>query len=81
MKEFTNDFVKDKWEEIEKGLKEVKGKLLKPAEEDDNNKQELTGIVKTHRKEIIEKFIEEFNAILDANDDNENQSNQGSPTD
>ena len=83
VKDFTNDFVKDKWEEIEKGLKEVKGELLKPAEEDDNNKEELTGIVKTHRKEIIVKFIEEFNAILDANDndDNENQSNQGGSTD
>ena len=81
VKEFTNGFVKDKWEEIEKGLKEVKGKLLKPAEEDDNNKQELTDIVKTHRKEIIVKFIEEFNAILDANEnDDENQSNQRKPT-
>jgi uncharacterized protein YfkK (UPF0435 family) len=82
VKEFTNDFVKDKWEEIEKGLKEVKGELLKPAEEDDNNKEELTDIVKTHSKEIIEKFIEEFNAILDANDnDDENQSNQEGSTD
>ena len=82
VKEFTNDFVKDKWEEIKKGLKEIKGELLKPAEEDDNNKEELTGIVKTHRKEIIEKFIEEFNSILEASDDdNENQSNKGGPTD
>jgi uncharacterized protein YfkK (UPF0435 family) len=80
VKEFANGFVEDKWEEIEKGLKEVKGKLLKPAEEDDNNKEELTGIVKIHRKEIIEKFIEEFNAILEASDD-ENQSNQGRSTD
>ena len=86
--EFTNGFVKDKWKKIEKRLKKVKGKLLKPSEEDENNKQKLMDIVETHSKEIIEKFIEEFNAISDSienengkeNESNGNQFNQGRPT-
>jgi len=65
VKDFTNDFVVDKWKEIEDDLKSVKGELLKPKEEDEENKQQLEDIVKTHRKEIIDKFIEEFKALLD----------------
>ena len=80
--EFTNGFVKDKWKKIEKRLKKVKGKLLKPTKEDENNKQKLMDIVETHSKEIIEKFIEEFNAISDVNgnENNRNQSNRRKPT-
>jgi hypothetical protein len=65
VRDFTNEFIESKWKQIhDEELKEVNGVLLKPEEKTDEIKNSLSEIVQEHRKEIIDKFITEFTAIL-----------------
>ena len=76
-RDFANGFVEKDWKKIvDEELKEVKNKLLKIGEKEEDIKTRLGKIIEEHKEEIIDKLIQELTAARGAT----KTSNQGGST-